>query len=181
MELYQGRPESPIGREEKEIRVYDMLEELGIEYRRVDHEPANTMEACYEIDKVLDILICKNLFLCNRQQTSFYLLMLPGDKTFKTKELSAQIDSSRLSFATAEYMEQYLDILPGSVSVFGLMNDKDCHVQLLIDEDILKGEYVGCHPCVNTSSLKVKVSDIMNVFLPAVSHSPIIVKLNNCG
>lgn len=181
MELYQGRPESPIGREEKEIRVYDMLEELGIEYRRVDHEPANTMEACYEIDKVLDILICKNLFLCNRQQTSFYLLMLPGDKTFKTKELSAQIDSSRLSFATAEYMEQYLDILPGSVSVFGLMNDKDCHVQLLIDEDILKGEYVGCHPCVNTSSLKVKVSDIMNIFLPAVSHSPIIVKLNNCG
>ena len=145
--------------------------DLGIEYKRVDHEPAFTMEVCEEIDKMLQATICKNLLLCNRQETQFYLLMLPGDKVFKTKELSAQIGSSRLSFAKAEYMEQYLDITPGSLSVLGLMNDKDKMVRLLIDEDVLTGEYIGCHPCINTSSLRLKTKDIFNTFLNAVDHN----------
>ena len=135
------------------------------------------MEDCLEIDKVLDTLICKNLFLCNRQKTKYYLLMMPGEKPFKTKELSAQINSARLSFASAEAMEEYLDIQPGSVSIMGLMNDTENHVQLLVDEDVLKGEYLGCHPCVNTSSLKLKTKDIFDIFLKAVHHDPIIVKL----
>ena len=171
MELYKGRPQNIEGRLDREVRVYDLLDSLGIEYLRTDHSHADTMEACNEIDKVLDVLICKNLFLCNRQKTKFYLLMMPGDKPFKTKELSSQINSARLSFASAEAMEEYLDILPGSVSVMGLMNDKKNAVNLLVDEDVLKGEYVGCHPCVNTSSLKIKTTDVFDKFLKAVGHT----------
>ena len=177
MELYKGRPENTDGREDKEIRVYDLLDELGIEYMRTDHAHADTMEACHEIDKVLEVLICKNLFLCNRQQTAFYLLMMPGDKPFKTKELSAQIGSARLSFAPEEYMVEYLDIHPGSVSILGLMNDKENHVQLLVDEDVITGEFLGCHPCVNTSSLKLSSKDVFEKFLKAVHHEPIFVHL----
>lgn len=177
MILYDGRPENTEGREEKEIRVYDLLDSLGIPFQRTDHEPADNMDACNEIDAILDVLICKNLFLCNTQKTKFYLLMMPGDKKFKTKDLSSQINSARLSFADAEYMEQFLDITPGSVSIMGLMNDKEHNVQLLIDEDVLKGEYLGCHPCINTSSIKLKTSDMVEKFLPAVGHEPIVVRL----
>lgn len=177
VELYKGRPQSTEGRLDREVRVYDLLDSLGIEYLRTDHAHADTMDACNEIDKVLDVLICKNLFLCNRQKTKFYLLMMPGDKPFKTKELSSQINSARLSFASAEAMEEYLDILPGSVSVMGLMNDKENAVNLLVDEDVLKGEYVGCHPCVNTSSLKIKTTDVFDKFLKAVGHTATVVHL----
>lgn len=167
------------GRQDKEKRVYELLDRLGIAYERVDHEAAETMEACEEIDKFLaPAVICKNLFLCNTQKTKFYLLMIRGDKKFKTKEISSQIHSARLSFAPAEKMEEYLDILPGSVSVLGLMNDKEHQVQLLVDEDVLNAEYVGCHPCVNTSSLRLKTSDIFNTFLKEVSHDYITVVLS---
>ncbi|MDD6352465.1 MAG: prolyl-tRNA synthetase associated domain-containing protein [Lachnospiraceae bacterium] len=177
MELYNGRPENIEGRLPREIRTYDFLDFLGIPYQRTDHGHADTMEACNVLDAVLGVTICKNLFLCNRQKTAFYLLMLPGDKKFKTKELSKQINSARLSFADPEYMLKYLDIQPGAVSIMGLMNDKDHAVQLLIDEDVLKGDYIGCHPCVNTSSLKIRTEDILNKFLPAVGHDYIKVHL----
>ena len=177
MELQQGRPQDLSGRLEKEIRCYDLLDSLGVEYQRIDHEAAMTMEACVEIDKVLDATICKNLLLCNRQCTAFYLLMIPGDKQFKTSVLSKEIGSSRLSFAKPEYMEEYLDITPGSVSVLGLMNDRGHHVQLLMDEDVLKGEYFGCHPCINTSSLRIKTADLMEKIIPAMDHPARIVVL----
>ncbi|MGN0153640.1 MAG: prolyl-tRNA synthetase associated domain-containing protein [Lachnospiraceae bacterium] len=177
MELMKGRPADTTGRLEKEIKVYDLLDRLGIEYERTDHEEANTMEACNEIDKVLDVIICKNLFLCNRQETQFYLLMMPGDKPFKTKDLSKQIGSARLSFGKAEYMEEYLDIKPGAVSIMGLMNDTEHHIQLLMDKPVAESEYLGCHPCVSTSSLKMKTKDILDKFLPAVGHEPVIVDL----
>ena len=173
MELYKGRPENIQGRLDKEIRVYDLLDSLGIEYERTDHERTDTMEACNEIDAILQVTICKNLFLCNRQKTNFYLLMMPGDKPFKTKELSSQINSARLSFASPEDMERLLDITPGSVS----MNDKENAVQLLVDEDVLQGEYLGCHPCINTSSLKMRTKDVFERFLPAVHHDMITVHL----
>lgn len=170
MELLNGRPENTDGRLDREIRTYDLLDSLGIEYKRTDHERTDTMEACNEVDKVLGVVICKNLFLCNRQKTAFYLLMMPGDKKFKTKELSAQIGSARLSFAGPEDMLKYLDIEPGSVSIMGLMNDKDNEVALLIDEDVLKDDFIGCHPCVNTSSLKMRTEDVIKKFLPAIKH-----------
>lgn len=177
MELYNGRPENAEGRLAKGIRVYDFLDALGIEYQRVDHEAAMTIDACEEIDRTLEISICKNLFLCNRQETSFYLLMMPGDKKFKTKDLSAQINSARLSFGKPEYMEEFLDITPGSLSVLGLMNDREQRVQLLIDEDILKDPYIGCHPCINTSSLKIRTQDMMEKIIPEMKHSPMLVRL----
>ena len=177
MELYIGRPETNEGREEREIRVYDFLDKLGISYYRTDHERADTMEACYEIDRVLDATVCKNLFLCNRQKTQFYLLMMPGDKPFKTKEITSQLGCARLSFASEDDMVKYLDIHPGAVSVMGLMNDAEHKVQLVVDEDILEGEYLGCHPCVCTSSMKLKTEDIMGTFLKAVEHEKIVVTL----
>ena len=179
MELQKGRPENTDGRLDKEIRVYDFLDKLGIQYQRIDHEAAMTMEACEEIDRAIgdNTTICKNLFLCNRQETDFYLLLMPGDKPFKTKDLSAQIHSARLSFAKPEYMEKYLDITPGSVSVLGLMNDSEKKVQLLIDEDVMKEPYFGCHPCINTSSLKFTTEDLMQKIIPALEHEPVTVTL----
>ena len=175
MELVKGRPTDCSGRLEREVRVYDLLDKLGIEYERTDHEEANTMEKCNEIDKILDTIICKNLFLCNRQQTEFYLLMMPGDKPFKTKYITKQLGCSRLSFAPSEKMLEYLDIKPGAVSIMGLMNDKDNKIQLVIDKPVVESETLGCHPCVCTSSLKFKTKDIIEKFLPAVHHEPIIV------
>ena len=177
MKLENGRPADCTGRLDKEIRVYDLLDNLEVAYQRIDHEAAMTMEACAAIDAALDAVICKNLLLCNRQCTAFYLLMIPGDKVFKTSILSKKIGSSRLSFAAPEYMERYLDITPGSLSVLGLMNDKDNKVQLLIDADVLKGEYFGCHPCINTSSLRLKICDLMERIIPAMGHEPMIVEL----
>ncbi len=175
--IYTGRPNSPMGRLPKEIRTYDLLDSLGVSYQRLDHDPTATIEACHDIDQLLGIEICKNLFLCNAQKTKFYLLMIPGSKKFRTAQLSRQINSSRLSFAGPEFMEKYLDITPGSVSVLGLMNDRDNHVQLLIDQAILENEYMGCHPCINTSSLRIRTKDIMEKFLPAIGHSHLTVVL----
>ena len=177
MELQKGRPADTSGRLEKETRTYDLLDRLGVEYERIDHEPAMTMEDCKEVDQLLEAVICKNLFLCNRQKTAFYLLMIPDTKVFHTKDLSAQIGSARLSFAKPEYMEEFLDITPGSVSVMGLMNDKERRVQLLIDEDVLDGEYIGCHPCINTSSIRFKVKDLVEKVIPAMEHDFVKVKL----
>ena len=169
-QVYTGRPASLEGRLTKEILTYDMLGKLGISYQRIDHDPTATIESCHEIEELLGIEICKNLFLCNAQKTKFYLLMMPGNKKFRTALLSKQIQSSRLSFAGPEFMEKFLDITPGSVSVLGLMNDTDHNVQLLIDRDVLIPEYIGCHPCINTSSLKIRTDDLLKKFLPAVDH-----------
>lgn len=179
MELVNGRPASNDGRLEREIKVYDLLDSLKIPFQRTDHEPADTMEACNRIDKILGTIICKNLFLCNRQKTDFYLLMMPGNKPFKTKDITKQIGCSRLSFAGAEDMEKYLNIKPGAVSIMGLMNDTECKVQLLIDKPVIESETLGCHPCVSTSSLKMKTKDVLEKFLPAVNHTPIVVDMPN--
>lgn len=179
MELHHGRPDSMDGRQEREIRVYDFLDKLGIEYWQTDHErPAYTMEDCQEVDKILDATVCKNLFLCNRQKTSFYLLMIPDYKTFKTKDFSHELGISRVSFAPEEQMIEYLDIHPGAVSVMGLMNDHENHVQLVIDQAVLDGEFLGCHPCVNTSSLKIRTKDIVEKFIPATGHDYKVVHLS---
>ncbi len=177
LELKKGRPLDYEGRLEKEIRTYDLLDELGIEYWRIDHEAAMTMEVCEEIDRALQATICKNLFLCNRQETQFYLLMMPGDKKFKTKDLSKELGVSRLSFAGEAYMEKYLDITPGSVSVMGLMNDTEQNVRLVIDEEVLQGKEIGCHPCINTSSIKFAVKNLTEKVIPAMKHAYTVVSL----
>ena len=175
-ELFTSRP-APEERLEKELLCYDLLEKYKIPYTGLDHPAAMSVEDCHNADVLLGIHICKNLFLCNRQETDFYLLLMPGDKKFKTKDLSAQINSSKLTFAKPEYMEQFLDITPGSASILGLMNDRDNRVQLLIDEDVLKGEYKGCHPCINTSSLRISTKDMTEKIIPELKHNPKLVRL----
>ncbi len=177
MELYKGRPETSEGRTEKEMGAYDLLDSLGVTYHRVDHAPAMTMAVCEDIDRALGATMCKNLFLSNRQETAFYLLLMPGDKPFKTKDLSAQLGTARLSFGAPEKMEQLLHTAPGSASVLGLFHDKDNRVQLVIDKEVLLGEYIGCHPLVNTSSLRLATRDLQSVILPATGHTPIVVDL----
>ena len=174
---YSGRPADCASRLPKEQRCYDLLGRLGIAYFRVDHDHADTIEACEAVEQVLGEKICKNLFLCNRQKTQFYLLMLEGEKVFKTRDLSKQLGVARLSFADPADMEKYLDITPGSVSVLGLMNDPDNAVQLVLDKPIAESTRIGCHPCINTSTLAVSTQDILTKFLPAVHHEPIIVDL----
>ena len=174
---FRGRPSSDAGRPEAEIAVYDFLDKAGVEYVTLTHRPAFTMEECEAVRREAGAPVFKNLFLTNRQQTDFYLLLMPGDKPFKTKILSKQIGSARLSFGSAEHMEKYLDITPGSVSVLGLMNDAENHVKLLIDADLLKDEFIGCHPCINTSTLRFKMSDMTGKLLPAVRHEMTVVEL----
>ena len=173
MELLHGAPDSMEGRQDREVRAYKLLNELGVDFVRTDHpdEPATSMEVCEKVDAILGVKICKNLFLCNRQKTNFYLLVMPGDKPFKTKELSGQLGISWLSFSEPHFMEEFLDLTPGSVSVLGLMNDRDHRVRLLIDEDVLEEEQFGCHPCMNTSSLKIKTADMLEKVIPALGHS----------
>lgn len=175
--LYEGRPLDEANRSAREIRTYDFLAQLGIPFSRVDHDPAATIADCEKIDGFLGVAMCKNLFLCNAQKTAFYLLMLPGEKVFHTKDLSKQINSARLSFADATYMQEFLDILPGAVSVLGLMNDREQRVRLLVDTDLLADENIGCHPCVNTTSLCIKRQDLMEKFLPATGHTATFVTL----
>ena len=164
-------------RKPRENRCYELLDSLGIEYLRADHDRADTIEQCHDVEKIIDAPIPKNLFLTNRQKTSFYLLIMPGDKPFKTKYLSAQIGSARLSFASGEDMEKYLDTHPGSASVLGLMNDRDGAVKLLVDKPVLDMEYIGCHPCENTSTLKIRTKDIIEKILPEIKHNMQIVDL----
>lgn len=175
MELVEGRPQDK--RIDKEERVYDLLDQLNIDYQRIDHEEANTMEVCLEIEKTLKSTICKNLFLVNSNKSQYYLLMLKENKKFKTKVISKQINSSRLSFGSDEKMLEYLDITPGSVSLLGLMNDHDFKVQLLMDKDLLQDEYLGCHPCINTSSLRIKMKDVFEKIMPFLHHEPIFVEV----
>lgn len=175
MTVYEGAPADLEGRCEKEQEVYRFLATLPLTYRRVDHEKAETMEACAEIDAALGFPICKNLFLCNRQKTAFYLLLLSGEKSFSTKEVSKELGVARLSFGTAEDMERYLGVLPGSVSVFGLLRDTEHAVQLLIDRDLLSRPQFGAHPLINTSTLAFATKDLTDVILPALGVTPRVI------
>jgi len=175
--LQHGNPHDP-ARIAVEQESYALLDSLGIEYDRIDHEPLFTMEACEAVDGAMGITMCKNLFLQNRTGTAFYLLLMPGDKPFKTKELSAQIGSSRLSFSDENHMRELLSLTPGSVTVLGLAYDTERRVQLLIDRELLESEFFGCHPCINTASIRMRTADVLEKLLPALRHEPQYVTLN---
>ena len=172
--LYQGRPQDK--RIPQEEAIYDRLDQLSIPFARVDHDHADTMEDCLKIESVLGAKICKNLFLCNRQQTQFYLLMMPGDKPFKTKYLSAQLGCARLSFADEGHMEQYLQTIPGSVSALELLFDREGAVQLVIDRDLMKDNFISGHPGISTSTLRLSQEDLLR-YVQAVGHEPIYIDL----
>ena len=168
---------SPTQGPEKVLESFALLDQLHIPYSRVEHEPAETMEACAAISDALGIRICKNLFLCNRQKTDFYLLTMPEDKPFHTKNLSAQIGSARLSFAPEEKLWELLHCTPGSATVLGLANDTERRVQLLIDREVYNAPYFSCHPCICTSTLRLKTADVLDKLLPAAGHEPMVVEL----
>ena len=173
--IHQGAPEDL--RSENEAAVYRFLTDLGIPFTRIDHEPVQTMEDCQAIDRALGGEICKNLFLCNQQKTQFYLLLIQETKSFKTKDVSKQLGVSRLSFGTPEHMEQLLHIHPGAVSPMGLLFESAKDVRLIMDSDLPSGEYLGCHPCVNTASIRMRMQDFLNVYLPATGHEPTFVSI----
>ena len=177
MEIQNGRPADESGRLPKEIAVYNLLERLDIPFARADHAAAFTMEACESISAALQTPVCKNLFLCNRQKTSFYLLCMPPDKPFHTKDLSAQINSSRLSFAPEESLWELLRCHPGSATILGLANDTEHRVRLLIDREVYDAPFFSCHPCICTSTLKLKTADVLEKLLPHTGHTPVIVDL----
>lgn len=175
--LYSGRPAAPEGRIPNEIAVYDFLDAQGVAYQRLDHEATPSIECCEAVEKLLGAEICKNLFLCNRQKTDFYLLLMPGRKPFHTKDLTGQLGCSRLSFADAEKMAELLGTTPGSASILGLLFDTERRVRLVIDRDVLKQEYFACHPCANTSSLRLSMQDLLERVIPALGHEPSYVTL----
>ncbi len=174
--LFHNKPNDNM-RLQKELDTYDLLNKLNIQFTGIDHKEAKTIQDLGDTESLLGVSIAKNLFLCNSSKKDFYLLVMPGDKKFHTKDLSKQIGCSRLSFADGSFMEEYINITPGSLSIMGLMFDKEHKVKLVIDKDVLENEYFGCHPCVNTTSLKIKTTDIINVFLPYTEHEPILVEL----
>ena len=177
MEIFNGAPADLSGRSDRERRVYALLDRLQIQYERVDHPPAFTMEDCEAVDNALGVQMCKNLFLSNRRMTRFYLLLMPGEKPFVTRDLSRQLGISRASFADETHMAELLDLHPGSVSVMGLMNDAEHRVQLIIDRDVLKQPKFCCHPCENTSSICFQTEDLTRLILPALGVSPVMVDL----
>ena len=173
--LHNTRPEGELAPQER--AAFDLLDALGIDYDRVSHEAVFNMELCAEVSAVLGVDVCKNLFLCNRQQTKFYLLCLPPDKPFHTKDLSAQINSARLSFAPEDKLWELLHCTPGSATILGLANDTEQQVQLLMDRAVYEAPYISCHPCLCTSTLRLKTPDVLQVLLPHIRHSPTIVEL----
>lgn len=173
----RGCPGDRDGRSEAELHIYEFLDRLAVDYQTLCHEAAFTMEECADVERELGAPVCKNLFLCNRQQTQFYLLMLPGGKKFKTKWLSGQLGCARLSFADEAHMVELLHIHPGAVSPMGIVNDNDNKVLLVIDRDLLSSEYIGCHPCVNTATVKLRLSDLLDKIVPATGHEYRLVDL----
>ncbi len=174
-QIFTGAPAGPLSPEEK--AVFDALEQLHIPYERVEHDWANTMEDCKAVGEVLGVDVCKNLVLCNRQKSNFYLLTMPSGKPFHTKDLSAQLGCSRLSFAPPEDMERLLHVHPGSASLMSLLFDHDHLVRLVMDRETREQEFFSCHPCKSTGTLKLLTRDVMEVFLPFTGHEAAVVDL----
>ena len=157
--------------------VYQLLEKLNIGYRKVEHPEAGSMEDLAEAEKQLGAVICKNLFLCNRQKTVFYLLLIPGGKRFKTSVVSKLIGSSRLSFGEPDKLYELLGVHPGSITPLGLAFDEAHQVNLLIDREVLALDEVGMHPLVNTASLAMKTDDLMKIYFPFTGHESTILDI----
>ena len=174
-EVFEGAPAEV--REPAEQRVYATRQNLQIPFTRVDHEPAFTMEACVDISRALGVSVCKNLLLTPRNKSAYYLYCTEPEKPFSTKDFSKAIGSSRLSFASEEDLQALLGVAPGSASILGLMNDSAHRVTLVLDKSVAEAEFFGCHPCRNTSTLKLKTADVLHRFLPAVGYEPVILEL----
>ena len=172
VKIYDGRPtEDDENRTMAETAVYDFLDSAGVAYTTLCHPAAFTMEECEAVRKAIGAPVFKNLFLTNKQQTLYFLLMIPADKPFKTNYLSSQLGCARLSFASSEAMSELLHIAPGAVSPLGLIHDKECRVRLIVDRDLSATERYACHPCVNTASVALSLTDLLEKVVPATGHT----------
>ncbi len=156
--------------------VCNYLNSISVDYKIIEHSPAATIEECKKIEEILNDTICKNLLLRTTNGSAYYLLILRNDKQFITSRISKLLGSSRLSFASGEEMEILLNTLPGSLSILSLIFDKDKKMKLAIDKDVIENEFFCCHPCDNSATLKIKTTDILNVYLPSLGISPIIIE-----
>ena len=157
--------------------ICDYLKNLGIEFSVISHDAAETLEKCAEIEKIIGGKICKNLFLQTTTGSVHYLLMMSSKKKFVTKEVSKLLGSSRLSFASGEKMEEMLGTSSGSLSITSLVFDKEKKVKLAIDRDVISEEYICCHPCDCTATLKIKTSDVTDILIPSLGVAPIIIDI----
>lgn len=160
-----------------EKKVYQILAKLQMEYKRVDNDIVETMEECKEIDEALETEIRKSIFLCNNKKTSFFLVVMPAEKSLDTAALAKKIGVPHLSFASGELMEKYLGTKPGSASIMGLITDEDDYVQLILDKKVAEEEWFGCNPGINTSHLKIRTDELLNKFLPYIRHKAKIMEL----
>lgn len=177
MTLHKGRPADEAGRPERELRTYDFLDALGVPYEQMDRQPQAGEEVQAAARQALDAMICKNILLCNRKETMFYLLLFPWGKRFVTGDVTSQLGVPHLSFAPDKYLEELLGTPSGSVSVLSLRNDWERKVRLVADKAVWDHHHFACHPCANTSSVRFSMSDFVNVVLPALGHPPMIIDL----
>ncbi len=160
-----------------EENVYTKLNELNIQFDRVDNDTVEAMEECVEISNKLGAEIRKTIIVCNEKKTQFYLVVLPAEKRFDSKLFRDKMGCSRVSFAKAEDMQEILGVVPGSATIMSVINDKDNIVKVAIDKEVADSEFFACNTGENTRHIKIKTSDLLNVFLPNVNHEPTIIEL----
>jgi Ala-tRNA(Pro) deacylase len=158
-------------------RVFGALNDLHIPFQRVDTDEAITMDDCVMIDQRLQMKMVKTLFLCNRQQTEFYLFITCGDKSFRSKDFSHALGISRVSFAPAEMLLTMLHTHVGAATVLSMLEDDDNRVKVVMDKDVTAEEWYGCSDGTTTGYMKLRTDDVMNVFLPFVHHQATVIEV----
>lgn len=151
--------------------IYEYLKDNGISYQRYDHEAVYTCEQADCLDIPGGSAKTKNLFLRDRKGKRHFLVTVGADKSVDIKALETVVGAKGLSFASPERLERYLGLQPGSVTLFGVINDHEGNVEVIVDRDLFGYDGMQCHPLVNTSTLVVSMGDIMK-FLGLTGHQP---------
>lgn len=157
--------------------VYQTLDALSIPFESVDTDEAITMENCVLIEENLNMKMVKTLFLCNRQQTSFYLFITKGDKPFRSKDFSTALGVARVSFAPSKKMDTMLGTKIGAATVFSALLDKNNIVQIIFDKDVLAEKYYGCSDGTTTGYIKIETDKILHTFLPYTKHTAAVIEV----
>lgn len=157
--------------------IYLLLEKLGIDFTRVENEPAVSMEDCKNIDKAFGEETIKTIFLTNRQKTKFYLLSMPASKPFITKDFGSALEIPRVSFADGELLLEMLGTPHGAATPLSIIRDEENKILMVIDEDIMKKEKLVVTDSTLHGYICLKGKDLVEKFLPVSGHQPILVKL----
>lgn len=165
----------PVFKTPLQKRIYETLIRLDIHFRRIDTDPGITMEDCRHIDKALDAKTVKTLFLCNRQQTLFYIYVTRADKPFVTKDFGRALDIPRVSFASAEKLMEIAGTEPGAATALCACLDSAREIAFVFDGDVLSNEYYCCTDGTATCFVKFRTADLLEKFFPACGHDPLIV------